>query len=122
MKSQEIKLTNNLSCAVDALQMVETTAAAAGFTREQVNILRLLTEEMISMTTDILKTCQGTLWLECEHGACALHLTAMAPIEADAKAAFIYIPHRSTKTNSKSRTRKEQESYRGNKPLHTNLH
>ena len=89
MKSQEIKLTNNLSCAVDALQMVETTAAAAGLTREQVNILRLLTEEMISMTTDILKTCQGTLWLECEHGACALHLTAMAPIEADAKTAFI---------------------------------
>ena len=69
MKSQEIKLTNNLSCAVEALQMVETTAAAAGLNREQVNILRLLTEEMISMTTDILNTCQGTLWLECEGGS-----------------------------------------------------
>ena len=34
MKSQEIKLTNNLSCAVGSLQMVETTAAAAGLNRE----------------------------------------------------------------------------------------
>ena len=41
------------------------------------------------MTTDILKTCQGTLWLECEHGDCALHLNAKAPMEEDAKAAFI---------------------------------
>lgn len=89
MKSQEIKLTNNLSCAVESLQMVETTAAAAGLNREQVNILRLLTEEMISMTTDILNTCQRTLWLECEGGSCALHLTAKAPMEAEAKAAFI---------------------------------
>ena len=89
MKSQEIRLTNDLSCAIEALQMVEATAAEAGLNREQTNILRLLTEEMISMTTDILKACQGTLWLECERGGCALHLNAMAPIEEAAKAAFI---------------------------------
>ena len=80
MKSNEIKLSNSLSCAMEALQMVETTAEEAGLNREQTNLLRLLTEEMISMTTDILKTCQGTLWLECEHGDCALHLNAMAPM------------------------------------------
>ena len=89
MKSNEIKLSNSLSCAMEALQMVETTAEEAGLNREQTNLLRLLTEEMISMTTDILKTCQGTLWLECEHGDCALHLNAMAPMEEHAKAAFI---------------------------------
>lgn len=89
MKSQEIRLTNDLSCAVESMQMVEATAAAAGLNREQANILRLLTEEMISMTTDILKTCQGTLRLECEGGDCALHLNAKAPMEEDAKAAFI---------------------------------
>ena len=89
MKSKEIKLSNSLSCAMEALQMVETTSAEAGLTREQTNILRLLTEEMISMTTDILRTCQGTLWLECEHGDCALHLNATAPMEEGAKAAFI---------------------------------
>lgn len=89
MKSQEIKLTNNLSCAVEALQMVETTSAEAGLNREQTNILRLLTEELISMTTDILKTCQGTMWVEYEHGDCALHLNAMAPMEENAKEAFI---------------------------------
>ena len=89
MKSNEIKLSNSLSCAVEALQMVEATAGAAGLDREQTNILRLLTEEMISMTTDILRACQGTLWLECEHGDCALHLNAAAPMEEDAKAAFI---------------------------------
>ena len=88
MKSNEIKLSNSLSCAMEALQMVETTAEEAGLNREQTNLLRLLTEEMISMTTDILKTCQGTLWLECEHGDCALHLNAMAPMEEHAKAAL----------------------------------
>ncbi len=89
MKSNEIKLSNSLSCAMEALQMVETTGEAAGLNREQTNLLRLLTEEMISMTTDILKTCQGTLWLECDHGVCALHLNATAPMEENAKAAFI---------------------------------
>ena len=29
------------------------------------------------------------MWLECEHGDCALHLNAMAPMEEHAKAAFI---------------------------------
>ena len=89
MKSNEIMLSNSLSCAMEALQMVETTSAEAGLNREQTNILRLLTEEMISMTTDILKACQGTLWLECEHGDCALHLNATAPMAEEAKAAFI---------------------------------
>lgn len=89
MKSQEIKLTNDLSCAVEALQMVESTSARAGLDREQTNILRLLTEEMISMTTDILKSCRGSLWLECQGGDCALHLNAAAPMEEGAKAAFI---------------------------------
>lgn len=89
MKSNEIKLSNSLSCAMEALQMVETTGEEAGLNREQTNLLRLLTEEMISMTTDILKTCQGTLWLECDHGGCSLHLNATAPMEENAKAAFI---------------------------------
>ena len=89
MKSQEIRLTNSLSCVVESLQMVESTAAQAGLNREQTNVLRLLTEEMLSMTTDILKTCHGTLWLSCENGECALHLNARAPMEEDAKAAFI---------------------------------
>ena len=56
MKSQEIRLTNNLSCAVEALQMVETASAEAGLDREQTNVLRLLTEEMISMTTAVSYT------------------------------------------------------------------
>ncbi len=89
MKSNEIALSNSLSCAVNALQEVERASEQAGLNREQTNILRLLTEEMISMTTDILKACRGTLWLECECGDCALHLNAMAPMEEDAKAAFI---------------------------------
>ena len=89
MRSQEIKLTNDLSCAVEALQMVESASARAGLDREQTNVLRLLTEEMISMTTDILKSCRGSLWLECQDGDCALHLNAAAPMEEGAKAAFI---------------------------------
>lgn len=89
MKSNEIVLSNSLSCAVNALQEVERASEQAGLNREQTNTLRLLTEEMISMTMDILKVCRGRLWLECEHGDCALHLNAMAPMEEDAKAAFI---------------------------------
>ena len=89
MRSQEVKLTNDLSCAVNALQEVERASVQAGLSREQTNVLRLLTEEMISMTTEILKSCRGSLWLECQDGDCALHLNATAPMEESAKAAFI---------------------------------
>lgn len=89
MKSNEIKLSNNLSCAVDALLEVERAAAGAGFEREEINVLRLLTEEMISMTTDILEDCSGSMWLECDGTACELHLTAVAPIDEEERAAFI---------------------------------
>ena len=89
MKSNEIALSNSLSCAVNALQAVEQASEQAGFSREQTNILRLLTEEMIAMTTDILQACKGSLWMEWEGTACELHLTAVAPIEEAAKAALI---------------------------------
>ena len=89
MKSNEIALSNSLSCAVDALQEVERASGQAGLNREQANILRLLTEEMIAMTTDILQDCKGSLWMEWQGAACELHLTAVAPIEEEAKAAFI---------------------------------
>lgn len=89
MKSNEIALSNSLSCAVEALQEVDRASARAGLSREQTNILRLLTEEMIAMTTDILQSCNGTLWMEWEGLACELHLTAVAPIEPEAKAALI---------------------------------
>lgn len=89
MKSKEIKLTNSLSCAVQALEEVERASVEANLEREQANLLRLLTEEMISMTTDILDDCKGSLWLECEGKNCELHLTAVAPIEEEARAAFI---------------------------------
>ena len=89
MKSNEIALSNSLSCAVNALQEVEQASGKAGLNREQANILRLLTEEMIAMTTDILQDCKGSLWMEWEGLSCELHLTAVAPIEKEAKAAFI---------------------------------
>lgn len=89
MKSKEIALSNSLSCAVNALQAVEQASERAGLNREQTNILRLLTEEMIVMTTDILQACKGSLWMEWEGLACELHLTAVAPVEEAAKAAFI---------------------------------
>lgn len=89
MKSNEIALSNSLSCAVNALQEVEQASGQAGLNREQTNIMRLLTEEMIAMTTDILQDCKGSLWMEWQGTACELHLTAVAPIEEDAKVAFI---------------------------------
>ena len=89
MKSNEIALSNRLSCAVQALQAVEQASEQAGFSREQTNILRLLTEEMITMTTDILQVCRGSLWMEWEGSACELHLTAVAPMEESARAALI---------------------------------
>ena len=46
MKSNEIKLSNSLSCAVEALAEVERASAQAGLSRDQANVLRLLTEEM----------------------------------------------------------------------------
>lgn len=89
MKSKEIKLTNSLSCAVQALEEVERASVEANLEREQANLLRLLAEEMISMTTDILDDCRGSLWLEWEGKDCELHLTAVAPIEEKTRAAFI---------------------------------
>lgn len=89
MKSNEVALSGSLSCAVEALEEVERASAQAGLNREQTNVMRLLTEEMIAMTTDILDACTGALWMEWEGRACELHLTAVAPIEKEAKAAFI---------------------------------
>lgn len=89
MKSNEVVLSSSLSCAVNALQEVERASGQAGLDREQTNIMRLLTEEMITMTTDILQDCKGSLWMEWEGRACELHLTAVAPIEKAAKAALI---------------------------------
>lgn len=90
MKSAQIQLDNQLSCAVAALQEVEQASAEAGLDREQTNLLRLLTEEMIAMTTDILADCKGTLWMEWSGNLdCELHLTAVAPIEEKARSAFI---------------------------------
>ena len=89
MKSQEIKLSNSLSCAVEALAEVERASAQAGLSREEANLLRLLTEEMISMTTDILSDCRGSLWMEWEGRACRLRLTASAPMEERERAAFL---------------------------------
>ena len=89
MKSNEIKLTNSLSCAVEAIQEVERACREAGLEGEQVNRMRLLTEEAIAMTTDILTSCRGTLWMEWEGGECQLHLTAVAPMDETEKAAFL---------------------------------
>ena len=89
MKSNEVALSNSLACAVNALQEVEQASGQAGLNREQANIMRLLTEEMIAMTTDILQDCKGSLWMEWQGTNCELHLTAVAPIEEEAKAAFI---------------------------------
>lgn len=89
MKSKEVKLSNSLTCAMEALQEVERASRDAGLNREQTNIQRLLTEEMITMTTDILKDCKGSFWMEWEDHECQLHLTAKAPIEPEARDAFI---------------------------------
>ncbi len=89
MKSNKIALSNSLSCVMEALQEVERSSERAGLNREQTNTLRLLTEEMISMTTDILSSCQGMLWLEREGESWELHLTTTAPIDPEARAAFI---------------------------------
>ena len=90
MKSNEIKLTNSLSCAVEAIQEVERACREAGLEGEQVNRMRLLTEEAIAMTTDILTSCRGTLWMEWEGGECQLHLTAVAPMDEAEKAAWCH--------------------------------
>ncbi len=89
MKSNEVKLSNSLSCAVEALQEVERSCTIAGLSREQTHLMRLLTEEMIAMTTDILRSCKGSMWMEWSGRDCELHLTAVAPIEEEAKRAFI---------------------------------
>lgn len=49
----------------------------------------LLTEETIAITTDILQKCKGSLRMEWEGLDCELHLTAVTPIEEEAKAEFI---------------------------------
>ncbi len=89
MKSREIKLSNDMTSVIEALQEIEYSSAKARLTREQTNILRLFTEEMMSMTMDILKDCKGTFWMECTGMQCQLHITASAPIEDEAKKAFI---------------------------------
>lgn len=52
---------NSLSCAVEALQEGKRASEKTGLNREQTNLMRLVTEEMISMTMEILKDCKGSI-------------------------------------------------------------
>lgn len=91
MKSQVIQVNNNLSSAIAALEEVERFSLYMGLDHTQAGHMRLLAEEMIAMTTEVLEKCDAKLWMEYQDQACELHLTASAPIEPEAKEEFISV-------------------------------
>ncbi len=89
-KSKVMIVNKSLSAAFEALQEIERFSLYCGLEHGQANMNRLLAEEMIAMTTDVLEACEGKLWIEIENGEnCDIHLIARAPIDPKAKEEFI---------------------------------
>lgn len=72
-----------------ALGEIERAAEFCKLSPEQVNVMRLLGEEMMSMTREILKGCSAELWMENQKNRFEIHLSAKAMVDADAKKTFI---------------------------------
>lgn len=90
---------NNLS-----LEEIERAGLYCGLTARQAGTLRLLAEESIAMTLDLLDQHAGTIWLETSAQTYDLHLTVAAPVSDEARRSFIAVSRARRNTPPKSLT------------------
>jgi len=89
MKSDIIAIRELPADAANALAETERAAAYNHLQPQSVNTLRLLAEEAIAVTADVLKSFVGQFWLENDGPHYELHLLAAASIGLDELDTFV---------------------------------
>ncbi len=89
MKSDIITLKQFPGDIAGALEETERAAAYNRLKPQSINTLRLLAEEQIAITAEVLKTFSGQFWLENDGPDYELHLLALAPIGLEELDTFV---------------------------------
>lgn len=79
MKTDELWVTQEPEMIADALDKIEWIALYTGMTRRDASSMRLLAEELLSATKDILAAYEGRLWMETSDEQFALHVIVRRP-------------------------------------------
>ena len=79
MKTDMIQITKAPEDVLNTLDRIEWIARYAGMTQKQAANMRLIGEELISATKNILDVFEGQLWMETDDKTFALHLRAKKP-------------------------------------------
>jgi len=69
----------------DALQEAEYYSTLSGFGKEQVLQIRLLSEEMIGMATEVLSLSDGAFWIEIKENTVQICLSAELQVGEEAR-------------------------------------
>jgi hypothetical protein len=101
MKSDIIKGEGEINYG-EALAQVEKVTNYCGLNHRDSLTVRLLAEEMISMTTHILKYSEGAFWIIEENKTFELHISAKAILSEEQKKEFV-----------SASTKKENIAYKG---------
>lgn len=91
MKTDLFPVSADVQVIANILDEVERAAVYCGLNTKNTNILRLLAEESIAMTTDVLKQSEGLFWLERTDNAFDIHITVKASVTETAREAFIAV-------------------------------
>ena len=81
MKTDEIKVTQDAAELAKTPDKIELIALYADMARREAASMRLLTGEMLSAISDILKVSEGSLWMVTEEQTFSLHLRVEKPYD-----------------------------------------
>lgn len=76
MKTDELPITQSGGALGDILDKIELIALYTGMKRREATSMRLLAEELLIATRDVMAAYQGRLWVETSDKAFTLHLLA----------------------------------------------
>ncbi len=79
MKTDLLPITQTPEKIADALDKIELIALYTGMPRRDATSMRLLAEELLSATKDILAAYEGRLWMETSETQFTLHMSVARP-------------------------------------------
>lgn len=81
MKTDEIGISQDPKVISDALDKIELIALYTGMSRRDATSMRLLAEEMVSATKDVLTAYDGLIWMETSKDDFKLFLSVAKPTD-----------------------------------------
>lgn len=79
MKTDELRISQSPQQIADALDKIELIALYSGMPRREATSMRLLAEEMLAATRNILDAFEGRLWMDTDNEAFSVHLCIAKP-------------------------------------------